>query len=74
MSQIQRQRGDPNVDTNPQNVACWYLNMLKEDQTGTGRPALVDQKEEHKIDFRVPGLSHAVVEEAENLRVHEFVK
>ena len=25
------------------------------DQTGTGRPVLVDQKEEHKIDFRVRG-------------------
>ena len=44
------------------------------DQTGTGRPVLVDQKEEHKIDFIVPGLSHAVVEEAEHLRVQELVK
>ena len=26
--------------------------------------------EEHDIDFRVPGLSHAVVKEAEHLRVH----
>ena len=44
------------------------------DSTGTGRPVLVDQKEEHKIDFRVPGLSHAVVKEAEHLRVQELVK
>ena len=44
------------------------------DQTGTVRPVLVDQEEEHKIDFRVPGLSHAVVEEAEHLRVQELVK
>ena len=44
------------------------------DQTGTGRPVLVDQKEENKIDFRVPGLSHAVVKEAEHLRVQELVK
>ena len=44
------------------------------DQTGTGRPVLVDQKEEHEIDFRVPGLSHAVVEEAEHFRVQELVK
>ena len=29
--------------------------------------------EEHDIDFRVPGLSHAVVKEAEHLRV-QFVK
>ena len=30
--------------------------------------------EEHKIDLRVPGLSHAIVEEAEHLRVQEVVK
>ena len=47
---------------------------VEEDQTGTGRPVLVDQKEEHKIDFRVPGLSHAVAEEGEHLRVQELVK
>ena len=42
---------------------------VENDQTGTGRPVTVDQEEEHKIDFRVRGLSHAVVEEAEHLRV-----
>ena len=42
------------------------------DSTGTGRPVLVDQKDEHKIDFRVPGLTHAVVKE--HLRVQELVK
>ena len=47
---------------------------VKEDQSGTGRPVLVDLKEEHKIDFRVPGLLHAVVEETEHLRVQELVK
>ena len=47
---------------------------VENDQTSTGRPVLVDQKEEHKIDFRVPGLSRAVVEEAEHLRVQELVK
>ena len=31
---------------------------VEEDQTRTERPVLVDQKEEHEIDFRVPGLSH----------------
>ena len=41
---------------------------VENDQTSTGRPVLVDQKEEHKIDFRVPGLSHVVVKEA----VEEF--
>ena len=35
---------------------------------------MVDQKEEHDIDFRVPGLSHAVVNEAEHFRVQELVK
>ena len=34
----------------------------------------MDQKEELDIDFRVPGLSHAVVKEAEHLRVQELVK
>ena len=47
---------------------------VENDQTGTGRPVTVDQEEEPKIDFRVRGLSHAVVEEAEHLRVQELVK
>ena len=34
---------------------------VDEDQTSTVRPVLVDHKEEHEIGFRVPGLSHAVV-------------
>ena len=46
---------------------------VEEDQTGTGRPVLVDQQEEHEIDFRVSGPSHAVVKEAEHLRVQELV-
>ena len=44
------------------------------DSTRTGRPVLVDQKEEHKIDCRAPGLSCAVVKEAEHLRAQELVK
>ena len=47
---------------------------VEEDHTGTVRPVLVDQQEEHEIDFRVPGLSHAVVKEAEHLRVQELVQ
>ena len=47
---------------------------IEEDQTRTVRPVLVDLKEEHDIDFRVPGLSHQVVKEAEHLRVKELVK
>ena len=34
---------------------------VEDDQTSTGRPVTVDQKEAHRIDFRVPGLSHSVV-------------
>ena len=37
---------------------------VENEQTGTGKPVTVDQKEEHKIDFRVPGLLHSVVKEA----------
>ena len=37
----------------------------------TERPVKV---EEHDIDFTVPGPSHAVVKEAERLRVQEIVK
>ena len=47
---------------------------VENDQTSTERPVTVDQKEEHNIDFRVRGLSHAVVKEAEHLRVQELVK
>ena len=34
----------------------------------------MDQKEEHNIDFRVPGLPHSVAKEAEHLRVQELVQ
>ena len=47
---------------------------VENDQTGTGDPVTVDQKEEHTSDFRVSGLSHSVVKEAEHLRVQELVK
>ena len=47
------------------------IKIEEEDQTKTVRPVKV---EEHDIDFRVPGLSHAVVKEAEHLRVQELVK
>ena len=35
---------------------------------------LFAQREEIDIDFRVSGLPHAVVKQAENFRVREFVK
>ena len=44
---------------------------IEDDQTRTGRSVKV---EKHNIDFRVRGLSHAVVKEAEHLRVQELVK
>ena len=47
---------------------------VERDQTSTGRPVTVDVKEEHNIDFRVPGLSHSVVKEAEHISVQEFVQ
>ena len=50
------------------------LERVENDQTSTGRPVTVDQKEEHKIDFREPGLSHSVVKEAEHIRVQELVQ
>ena len=48
--------------------------MVEMIKPGAGKFVTVDQKEEHKIDFRVPGLSHSVVKEAEHLRVQEFVE
>ena len=50
------------------------------DQTSTGRlvsgqpTGLFTQLEEVDIDFRVSGLPHAVVKQAENFRVRELVK
>ena len=53
------------------------IKIEDEDQTRTERPVGGQQStqlEEIDIDFRVPGLSHAVVKEAENFRVQELVK
>ena len=50
------------------------LRHVENDQTGTGKPGTEDQKEEHQVDFKVPGMSHSVVKEAEQLRVQELVK
>ena len=60
------------MDQNPSKVACRCLKIEEEDQTKTGRPVggqESTQVEELDIDFRVPGLSHAVAKEAENFRV-----
>ena len=51
------------------------------DRVGTERPVgseqsidLFTQREEIDIDFRVSGLPHAVVKQAENFRVRELLK
>ena len=54
-----------------QSCVSMPTKIKEEDQTRTGRPVMV---EELDIHFRVPGLSHAVVKEAEHLRVQEIVK
>ena len=46
----------------------------KNGETRGWTTSLFTQLEERDIDFRVPGLSHAVVKEAENFRVQELVK
>ena len=40
---------------------------VEEDQRGTGRPVLVDQKEEHEIDFRVPQDCHMQLWKKQNI-------
>ena len=52
------------------------LKIEEEDQTRTVRPVGGQEStnvEELDIDFRVIGLSHSVVKEAEHLRVQELV-
>ena len=44
------------------------------DHVRTGRPGLFMQNEDIDIDFRVSGLPHSVVKQAENSRVRELVK
>ena len=46
-------------------------SKIEEDQIRTVKPVKV---EVHDIDFRVPRLSHAVVKEAEHIRVQELGK
>ena len=59
--------------------SCFSMTVKieEEDQTRTGRPVGGEESnlvEELDIDFRVPGLSHAVVKEAEHFRVQYLVK
>ena len=56
---------DENVDADP----------TRTERPVSGQPpGLFTQLEEIDIDFRVSGLSHAVVKQAENFRVRELVK
>ena len=54
-----------------QSCVSMPIKIEEEDQTRTVRPVNL---EELDIDFRVPGLPHAAVKEAEHLRVQELVK
>ena len=54
-----------------QSCVSMPIKIEEADQTRTERPVKV---EELDIDFRVPGVSHAVVKEAEHLRVQELAK
>ena len=74
MSQIQQVRWDPYVDQNPQSVACWHLNMLKEIKQVRRDPSRWIIRRNTNIDFRVPGLLHSVVKEAEHIRVQVLVQ
>ena len=62
------------MDSNPQKCFVLTPKHVENDQTSTERLVTVDQREEHKIDFRVPGLAHSVVKEAEHLRVQDMVQ
>ena len=60
-----------------QSCVSMRVKIEEEDQTRTERPVGGQgstKVEELDIDFRVPGLSHAVVKEAEHFRVQELVK
>ena len=57
-----------------QSCVSMPVKIEEEDQTRTVRPAGGQEVEELDTDFRVPGLSHAVVKEAEHFRVQELVK
>ena len=60
-----------------QSCVSMPVQIEEVDQTRTVRPVGGQEStlvEELDIDFRVPGLSHAVVKEAEHFRVQELVK
>ena len=48
-SQTQQVQRDPHADTNPQNVACWHLNMLKMIKQVQWNPYLWIRKKSTKL-------------------------
>ena len=60
-----------------QSCVSMPIKLKKKIKQETAKPVggqLSAKVEEHDIDFRVPGLSHAFVKHAENFRVQELVK
>ena len=60
-----------------QSCVSMPVKIEDEDPTRTGRPVGGQQfthEEKIDIDFRIPGLPHAVVKEEEHFRVQELVK
>ena len=57
-----------------QSCVSMLIKIEEEDQTRTVRRQESTKVEELDIDFRILGLPHSVVNQAENSRVHELVK
>ena len=67
---VERSDKDKDADENVDADQISTVRLVKSGQY----IELFTQREEIDIDFRVSGLSHAVVEQAENFRVRELVK
>ena len=66
------ERGDKDKDAD-ENVDTDQISTVRP-VSGQSTTGLFTQREEIYIDFRIPGLSHAVVKEAEHFRVQELDK
>ena len=67
---VERLHKDKDAD---ENVGTDQLRTVRLVESGQSI-GLFTQREELEIDFRVSGLPHAVVKQAENFRVRELVK
>ena len=65
------ERSDKDKDAD-ENVDADRVRTVR--PVGSEQSELFTQREERDIDFRVSGLPHAVVKQAENFRVRELVK